>query len=87
VHIWGRYLDTLAVGVARNMVMSLHMFSGDARGWSLGGLDRSTSHNLVYFHNNLDGHISVLYHGVIATHICLTFLVLKKIGCLKGKPA
>lgn len=78
MHIWGRYLDTLAVGVARDMVMSLHMFSGDARGWSLGGLDGSTSRNVVYFHNNLDGHISALYHGVTATHICLTFLVLKK---------
>jgi hypothetical protein len=75
------------VGVARDMVMSLHMFSGDARGWSLGGLDGSTSSNVVFFHNNQDGHISVLYHGVTAKHICLTFLVLKKIGCLEGSCA
>jgi len=76
VHIWGRYLDTLAVGVAWDMVMSLHMFSGDARGWSLGGLDGSTSRNVVYFHNTLDGHIFVLYHGVTATR-------LSQIPCLK----
>lgn len=85
MHFWGRYLDTLAVGVARDMVMSLHMFSGDARGWSLGGLVGSTSRNVVYFHNSLDGHISVLYHGVTATDTCLIFLVffLKKSGILK----
>jgi hypothetical protein len=75
VHLWGRYLDTLAVGVARDMLMSLRMFSRDARGWSLGGLDGSTSSNVVYFHNNPDGHISVLYHGVTATNICRTFVV------------
>ena len=78
MQLWGRYLDTLAVGVARDMVMSLHMFSRDARGWSLGGLDGSTSRKVVYFHNSPDGHISVLYHGVTATHIRSTFLVLKK---------
>ena len=80
MHIWGRYLDTFAVGVARDMVMSLHMFSGDARGWSLGGLDGSTSRNVVYFHNSLDGHISVPYHCVTTTRVCLTFLAFKKSG-------
>ena len=81
MHISGRYLDTLAVGVAWDMVMSLHMFSGDARGWSLGWLNGATSRTVVYFHNNPDGHISVLYHGVAATHIGLTFLALKKRVC------
>lgn len=78
MHFWAVTWTRFAVGVARDMVMSLHMFSGDVRGWSLEGLDGSTSRKVVYFHNNMDGHISVLYQGVTATDICLTFLVLTK---------